>query len=304
MSINFKRVFNFALTYFYRNKGMSVAAIFVLTVTILLVTGLFFVHGVSNFLIDVINNKIDITAYFKQDTPEQDILSVKEELLKSSPSIKNIQYISQEDALNNFLQKHKGNDVFSRALTEVGDNPFLPSLSIITNGDPSQYQQIANVLQSSRFNNIIEKVDFSEKKATIEKVFSITSTVNKIGLGIGLILMLIAISVVFNTIKLIIESSKEEIATMKIVGASHWFIKAPFVIEGAMFGVISFIICLFITILSVYSLSYMSSVAVPGFSLSSYFISNFWIIMLIQLCAGVGLGVLSSFIVVNKYLKV
>lgn len=304
MFTNLRRVFNFAFVDFYRNKGLSVAAIFVLTVTVLLVTGLFFMYGISSFLISSIQDKIDITAYFKADTAEQDILQVKDEILKTSPDIKNIQYVSREDALNTFTEKHKDNSVFSDALLQVGDNPFLPSLNIITTGSPSQYEQVSNILQSDQFSNLIEKVDFSQKKDIIEKVFSITSNINTFGLGLIVLMVCIAILVVFNTVKLIIYSSKEEINTMKIVGAGNWFIKAPFIIEGAIFGAISFVICMFISFVSVDVLSPGISVIVPGFNLFNYFISHVWIMILIQLGFSVGLGVISSFIVVRKYLKV
>jgi len=301
---NLKRVFSFALSDFYRHKGISISAIFILTLTTLLVTGLFLMRGTSNYLITVIQDKIDITAYFKEEAQEQEMLDARDEILKSTPNIKSVEYISKEDALGDFLDKHKGSDVFSKALSEVGGNPFLPSLNIVTKDDTSQYEQIANVLESEKFSKIIEKVDFSEKKATIDKVFSITSSVSRIGLITGLILVLTAIFVVFSTMKLIINNSKEEISTMKIVGASHWFIKAPFVIEGGIFGLIAFIICLFITILLVYFSSGLLSVIMPGFSLLIYFFSNFFIIILIQLVTAIGLGVLASFMVVNKYLRV
>ncbi len=304
MLTTFKRVFNFAMTDFWRNKGMSVAAIFVLVITISLITGLFFVRGINNFLIETLQNKIDITAYFKSSADEQDILNIKSELVKITPLIKNIEYISKEDALAIFNDKHANNSVFSKALTEVGGNPFLPSLNITTSGDSSKYQEIANILDQSQFSNFIEKVDFSQKKDTIEKVFAITSAVNMFGFILGIILMLVAILVVLNTIKLIIDASKEEIATMQIVGASSWFVRAPFIIEGAMFGIISFIICFTITIFTAYFLARPLSVIMPGFNAFSYFLSNLFFVILIQVGVGVGLGVVSSYIVVRKYLKI
>ena len=303
MFINYKRVFNFAIVDFYRNKGISIAAIFILIVTILLFTGLFFVRGVSNFLVLTIQDKIDITAYFKKDTNEQDILDVKDKILKISPDIKNVEYVSKEEALEEFSEKHKDNSVFSKALTEVGDNPFLPSLNIITNGNPDLYEEIPKILEQEQFSGIIEKVDFLQKKDIIQKVFSTTSSINKFGLGLGIIFVLVAILVVFNTIKLVIDRSKEEIKTMMIVGASSWFIKAPFIIEGAIFGFISFVVCFFITILSSYLLSSSFALVMPGFNMLNYFISNFWTIVFMQLFSGVGLGVVFSGVAVKKYLK-
>ncbi len=301
---NFKRALGFAITDSYRNKGTAMAAIFVLVIVIFVITGLFIVHGMGNYLISSVQDKIDVTAYFKSDIQEQDILKIKEQILSDSPYIKSIEYVSREDALNDFKEKHQDNDVFSQALMEVGDNPFLPSLNIVTNGDALQYEKLSNILQSAQYKDFIEKVDFYQKKDIIEKVFSIISGINMFGIVFGISMMLVAILVVLNTMKLIIKSAKEEIGTMRVMGASDWFIKAPFIIEGAIFGGVSFVICFFATLILSFFFSGMVLVMMPGFHLFDYVISNAWLIFLIQFVCGAGLGALSSFIVVNKYLKV
>lgn len=304
MLTSFKRIFNFAIQDFSRNKGISLAAIFVLVVTIMLVSGLFFFHGISQFLISGIQDRIDITAYFKNDTQEQDILNVKDEILKMSPNVKGVEYVSKDQAMQVFNKKHKDNAVLAKALEEVGTNPFLPSLNIKTTGDPAQYAEVSNVLQTANFSKFIDKVDFSQKKDTIEKVFSMTSNINNFGIILGAILVIVAILVVFNTIKLAVDSSKEEISTMRIVGASNWFIRGPFIIQGAIYGLIAFVVCFSLSAGSAYLLSPKIGTALPGFSIFSYFLSNIWILVLIQLSFGVGVGIISSFIVVRKYLDV
>jgi cell division transport system permease protein len=283
MFTNLKRVINFAVKDFSRNKGISVAAIFVLIITIMLVTGLFFFQGMAGYLTSQLQNKIDITAYFKDGTQEQDILNVQAEILKMAPNIKNIEYVSKDQALASFNTAHQSDSVLSQALQEVGVNPFLPSLNITTNGDPSQYAQIANILQTSDFSQLIDSVDFSQKKDIIEKVYSITSNVNTFGLLLGALLIFFAIVVIYNTIKLAVESSKEEISTMKIVGASDWFIRGPFIIQGIIYGIISFLICILLTVVSTYFLSPQISVVLPGFNTFGYFLTNWWIFVLIQL---------------------
>jgi len=304
MLTSFKRVVGFAIKDFSRNKGLSVAAIFVLLVTMLLVTGLLFFQGIASYLNSTIQNKIDITAYFKDGTQEQDILNVKDEILKMSPNIKKVEYVSQDQALANFNEMHRDNPVLARALQEVGGNPFLPSLNITTNGDPSQYASVSNILQTSDFSKLIDKVDFSEKKDTIEKVYSIITNINTLGLILGIVLILVAILVVLNTIKLGIENSKEEISTMKVVGASNWFIHGPFIIQGIIYGVAAFLICFLISGISAYFLSPKISVILPGFSVLSYFLTNWWIFVLIQIGFGVAVGVISAMIVVKKYLDI
>ena len=211
-----------------------------------------------------------------------------------SPNIKNIEYVSKDQALATFNTTHQDDPVLSQALQEVGENPFLPSLNITTNGDPSQYAQVANILQTSDFSNLIDTVDYSQKKDTIEKVYSITSNINIFGLILGIILVIVAILVVYNTIKLAIENSKEEISTMKIVGASDWFIRGPFVIQGIIYGIIAFLICFLISGISAYFLSSQISVILPGFNIFGYFLTNWWIFVLIQLGFGIGVGVISS----------
>lgn len=301
---NLKRIWSFAVNDFSRNMGISIAAIFVLVVTIMLVTGLLFFHGITEHLISQIKNKIDITAYFKDGTKEQDILNVKEEILQISPNIKNVEYISKDQALVFFNEKHKDDSSLMQALQDVGENPFLPSLNIITNGDPLQYASISNILQTSSFSESIEKVDFSQKRETIEKVYLVTQNINIFGLILGFILVVIAALVVFNTIKLVIENSKEEIGTMKIVGASDKFIQGPFVIQGIIYGIISFIICIFLSGLFAYFTSSKIESILPGFSVFDYFLANWWIFILIQLGFGMGVGAISALVVVKRHLNV
>ncbi len=304
MLTSFKRVVQFALVDVSRNKGVSLGAVFVLVITIMLATGLFFFQGVSRYLITQVQDKIDITAYFKEDAIENDILKIKDEILRMSPDIKKVEYVSRDKTIEIFTEKHQDIDVLLKSLEEVGQNPFLPSLNITTAGSALQYEQISNILQAENYSAFIEKVDFSQKKDTIEKVFSITSSINLFGLILGVILVIVAMLVVLNTIRLAVESSKEEIGTMRVVGASDWFIRGPFIVQGAIYGLIAFVICFLLLAISSYFLSSKIGVMLPGFSTFNYFLSNFWIFILIQLGFGMGLGMIASFIVVRKHLEV
>jgi cell division transport system permease protein len=300
---DFNRTMQFAFQDFNRNKGISLAAIFVLTVTVLLISSGFLFHGVANYVTGQIQNKIDITAYFKAGTQESDVQAAQVEIQKLS-TVKGVQYVSQAQAMATFQQAHQNDVTLQQAITQVGENPFLPQLNISTNGDPTQYQQVANVLANSDFSNLIDHVDYSQKKAVIDQIYAITSRINRFGLVLAVLLVIMAILVVFNTVKLAIDNSKEEIATMRIVGASDWFIRGPFIICGAIYGLIAFGISFVISLLSAYGLSYYLAIVMPGFNLFTYLLTNILIFVLIQLLFGVGLGILSSYIVVRKYLKI
>jgi len=304
MVTNLKRVINFALNDFNRNKGISIATIFVLVITMMLVTSLVFFHGLASHLAAQLQNKIDITVYFKSETLEQKILEVQEEIVKMSPNVKSIKYISKDEALAIFRERHGDNPVLSKALQEVGDNPLLPSLNIVTtNGDPAQYEEVSNTLQNTSFYELISHIDFLKRKDTIEKVYSINKNINIFGLLLGAILVIVAVLVVFNTVKLAIEKSKDEITTMRVVGASDWFIKGPFIIQGILYGVIAFLVCFAISALTAFGISSRIDFILPGFNTFSYFLTNWWIFVLIQLGFGIAVGAVSSYIVVRKHLE-
>ena len=298
-----KRVFKFAITDFSRNKGANFAAIFVLVVTISLVTSLFLFRGTAQFLISKVQEKVDVTAYFKKEATEEDILNVKSEISNFSSEIQDIKYISREEALQKFTEKHKNDPDLMKALEEIGDNPFLASLNIKMEF-PFQYEKVSLFLQADQFSNVVEKVDYYQKKPIIDKVFSTISTINQIGIILSGILILISILVVFNTIKLAIQDSKEEINAMKLVGAPNWFIRGPFIIQGATCGLFACLISLAIFASITYFSASSLEALLPGFNIFNYFVSNFWIILSIQIGAGVILGVVSSYIVVRKYLNV
>jgi cell division transport system permease protein len=303
---NLKRIIGFAFNDFSRNRGISVATIFVLSVAIIIISGLIFFQGVIGYLTNELQNRIDITAYFKADVSEEEILSAKDQILKSfqNAGIKSVEYVSKEKALEDFNQKHQDSEVLLGALKEVGDNPFLASLNIVTNGEPAQYQQVANILETSDLAKLINNVDYNEKKDTIEKVYSIKTKVNQVGIILSILLAIVAALVVYNTIKLAIDNSKDEISTMKVVGASDWFIRGPFIICGMIYGFIAFVICFFLFFLLSFVSSDYISVMMPGFSAFRYFLTNWWIFVLIQLGFGIGVGAFFSYMVVKRHLEV
>ena len=149
---------------------------------------------------------------------------------------------------------------------------------------------------------MIAKVDYSQKKPVIERLFSLTSNINTTGIVLSIILALVAVLIAFNTVRIAIYNSKEEIETMRLVGASDWFIRGPFMVQGIISGLWAVLITFLIFSAAVYFLSPKVAIIVPGLNLSSFFFSNFLVILLLQLAAGVGLGVIASWLAVRKHL--
>ena len=302
MLVALKRIIKAGFLNFQRQGGLTFATISIMVMTISLVTFLFLFQGTIHFLVLDLQEKVDISVYFKKDSLKEDILSVKDEISKV-PEVKSVEYISREEALERFTEKHKDDPLLMESLAEVGDNPLSASLNIKT-WQASQYEAVTNFLEGASFKNFIDKVDYYQNKAIIEKIFEISANIRLAGIIFSLFLGAIAILVAFNTIRLAIYNSREEIAIMRLVGASNWFIRGPFLIQGIVAGISATLVTILIFALLTLFLNSKLEVLLPGFSLFNYFLSNFWILLLIQLVVGIGLSTISSIIAMRKYLEV
>jgi len=302
MKNNLKRIIKSGWKGFRQQASFSVTTIFIMALAIFLLTSLFLFQKSSQFLVDALREKVDMRIYFDEELSVEKILEIKDELSRL-PEIKNIEYVSKEDALQKFTARHENDQVIMESLQEVGTNPLLASLNIRA-WEASQYSAISSFLDNSSFEDLITKVDYNQKKSTIEKLFSVTSTINKIGIIFSIVLALIAVLVTFNTIRLAIYGSKEEIETMRLVGASNWFIRGPFLAQGAIIGIFASFGTLLIFSIAVFYLGPKIAIVFSGFDVSGYFFGRFFLISLLQLVFGVGLGISSSWLAIRKYLKV
>jgi len=265
-------------------------------------TTLFFLQGMASFMIVSLEESVDISTYLKNTATQEEVAQLKEEL-ESLPEVKEVKYVSREQALESFVEIHKQDEVILESLEIVGQNPLLASLSIKA-FSTSQYPVIAEFLQNAPLASIISNVDYFDRAPVIERLSTLTTGIQTAVLLVTLFAGFIAILVAFNTIRLTIYSSRDEIEIMRLVGASNWFIRGPFIIQGMIVGVFATLI----TTLLFFPLTLFVGIKLqtfaPGFDLFSYFSDNLFIILLLQLLAGIGLGVISSLIAIRKYLKI
>ena len=302
MLISLKRIIKAGRIGFSRNGSQNTAMVFILVITVSFVTLLFLLNLSFQSLLADLQEKVDISVYFREEILEEDILEVKSELSKI-PEVKNVEYVSREKALERFIERHRTDLVLMSSLDYVGENPFLASLNIQA-CQASQYEAISSFLETASFQPFIDKVDYYQRKPVIERISSIASGVNKIGVASGLFLAVLAVLVVFNTIRLAIYNSRKEISVMRLVGACNSFIQGPFLVQGAIAGSLAVLITVLVFSGACYFLSPKLEALFSGFNIWNYFIGNFWIILLIQVFTGIGLGVISSLIATKKYLKV
>ncbi|MFH1656578.1 MAG: permease-like cell division protein FtsX [Candidatus Nealsonbacteria bacterium] len=302
MFITLKRIFKIGFNNFFRNVGLSISTIFIIVMVVFLVTTLFLFNFASKILIADIEKKVDVSVYFEKEVLTENIMEIKSELVNMS-EVREVEYVSKEQALEKFIERHRDDPVLMESLTEVGENPFLASLSIKAN-EAFQYENIVSFLDNDSYKASINKVDYFQRKPVIERLFTITNGINRIGITITIILGIIAVLIIFNTIRIAICNTNQEISVMKLVGASNWFVRGPFLIQGIISGIIATLIVLISTFGITYLINDNVKFIAPQIDIFSIFLSSIWMLISIQLFVSVGLGILSSMIAVRKYLKV
>jgi len=302
MVILLSRVIKYGVQNFIRNGLLSSATIAVMLLVLVVCTSLALFGAAANTALTALQEKIDISVYFKTSADENQILALKKSLEDLS-EVKNVEYISRDEALAQFKEKHKDDPTILQSLEELGVNPLSASLNIKAK-NPRSYAGIAAFLETEAPQDIIDKVNYSENQLVIDRLNRIINTLRTGGLILAVVLAIVAFMVAFNTIRLAIYSNRESIEIMRLVGASNSLIRGPYIVEGVIHGLIAAIFTMIIFIPLVYLVNPYLKVLVLEFNITSYFWQNFLILFGLQGLIGIVLGVLSSFIAMRKYLKV
>lgn len=306
MWLNIKRVTRYGFTGFLRNGFVSLAAILVMTITLFVMSSIIIAGSALDAVLVQLTQKVDINVYFTTTAAESDILALKSSL-EALPEVSQVSYISRDQALANFQARHANDQRTLQALQELGENPLAASLAIRAK-ETTQYESIAKFLEASSAlaegeNRIVEKVNFFQNKSAIDRLTNIISASERMGVATAIVLAIASVLIAFNTIRLAIYTSKDEIAVMRLVGASRAYVRGPFIIAGFLYGVVAGALVL----AALYPLSVWSGPASEKFfgtfNTFSYYTENFLFLFMVVMGAGVALGVFSSFLAVRRYLK-
>lgn len=305
-----KRVFRAGFLDFWRNGFVSLASILVMTVTLFVVGLTLFAGVVLQTALTDLRNKADVNVYFTTSAPEDQIMQLKDSL-EALPQVESVAYVSADEALAAFRERHQNDQLTLQALQELGQNPLGAVLNIQAK-DISQYDAIAQFLEqqqalsSSGTPSIVDKVNYFDiqHRQALDRLQNITDSAGRLGLIVIIILVLVTLAISFNTLRLAIYTSREEIQVMRLVGAGSFFIRAPFMVEGVLYGLISGLI----TLLLLYPLTYWIGASTANFfggvNVFSYYISNFFKFFAIIVGSGVLLGAVASYLAVRRYLKI
>ena len=286
-----------------RNFLMFFTAITTVAITLFIV-GFFLivVYDIQGILTSV-KSQVEVAVYLK-DNASQELTEYLENEIKGWGEVDEVKYISKDQAMEIFKEENEGSEI----LKEIQGNP-LPASFEITLKSPEKVEQIALrfLTKDGGYIEGVDEVIYGQNY--VQKLFSITAITGSIAFLIIIILLLAAIVLVFNTIRLSIHARRKEIEVMKLVGATNWFVRIPFLFEGFFEGFVGSIIAVFLLyFMSNYLLikaeraivdtMHIKDLAVLGSDNVILYIYAAIIIL------GALLGILSSAIALKRYIRV
>lgn len=297
--------FRESLTGFTRNLSTTLGSIITIFLSLLII-GIFCIGGVIiNNVVTSVENQVSITAYVADDASEQDIQSV-EQFIQGLPGVESVDFTTKDQALENFTNSMTSNPDIVAQLD--GENPLPASIDV----NLSEAQSVEAIAEQIRNNQTFVEIcdnpdDPSDSlqygQKTVDKLFSLTNAIRYVGIGLIVVLVLIAFIFINNTIRLAILARRKEIAIMRLVGASNGFIRGPFLAEGALHAIIGALLAIgVIELIRIFALPRVTT-ALPWLPINVEPVT-FLLIYAALLVAGLVIGLLGSVFAMRRYLKV
>jgi cell division transport system permease protein len=306
MMTSFKRILIAGSKNFSRSGLVSFATVLIMTITLMILAVLMFLSALLSYTLVSVQDKVDINVYFTTTTAESDILSTKSKI-EALPDVALVSYVSRDEAITEFRAKHADDALTLQALDQLGENPLSASLAIKAK-DPNKYGDIVNYISNGANvtggESTIERINYYQNKSVIDRLTAAIAATERAGLALVIFFALASAIIAFATVRLAIFSARDEIAVMRLVGASNMYIRGPFIVAGMLAGVIAGILTLLIFFpVSWYAGNSLSS-WFGGFNVYAYYVSHFPLLFVSLLGTGVLLGGIASFVAVRRYLRI
>lgn len=302
-----KRIFVNGARSFGRSGSVSFATVLIMTVTLAVIGILVFLSAILGNTLEAIKDKVDVNVYFVTTAQEGDIVALQRKIA-DLPEVERVVYTSREEALAAFRARHADDALTLQALEELGENPLGASLSIKAK-DPEQYAGIVNFLAAEPAvgadgASIVDRINYYQNKVVIDRLTDAIRATEQAGLIIVILFALASATIAFATVRLAIYTARDEIAVMRLMGASNGFIRGPFIVAGVIAGAVAGLIVLVLF----YPFSWYAGSALAawlgGFNLFTYYTANFALFFVTLVGSGILLGGVASFFAVRRYLRI
>jgi cell division transport system permease protein len=302
----FGRIVRTGMLNFVRNAWLAVAAMAIMIITLTIILFSLIVNATFRNTVDQITDKINISIYLKDTVSEAQAKTFVDDL-RALPSVEKVSYLDKAAALRAYMKQNVGNESLLKAINET-DNP-LPATIQVKPRDLNQLRQIRSFIEKPDNKKLQSDPasDNGDRREAIDKITHATNIMRRAGVVAVAVFATISVLIIFNTIQMAIFNRRDELQIMRLLGASTWYIRGPFVIEAIIYGILSAII----SILLINALFITASNSLQATSLGildisysqQYFRNHFWWLLVIQLALGILIGAASSIIATRRYLK-
>jgi cell division transport system permease protein len=305
--ITFGRIVHTGIVNFIRNASLAIAAIAVMVITLTIVLFSIITNATLTNTIDDISSKIDVSVFLKDSTSESQGEKLASQL-RQQANVESVRYLSKEDSLKRYIEQNADNETLATAAS-LANNP-IPATIIIKPHELNKIQDIKDFLTQKSIAELQTEGSPSysgDRQKAIENISHAADILQRIGLAGIITFAIVSALIIFNTIQMAIFNRRDEIKIMRLLGAGTWYIRGPFVVESAIYGLLSAVL----SILIINSTFVASSSALQASSLglldinyaSQYFADHFLAFLTFQLMLGIVIGTASSLIATRRYLK-
>jgi cell division transport system permease protein len=276
-----------------RSPYQAFAAILIMMLTFLVISFFTFLIGGSSKIVNYFESKPQVTAFFKNEAKQSDINTLESDL-QSTGKIASVKYVSKDQALKIYREQNKNDPL----LLDLVTADILPASLEISALKIEDLSSISDTLKNSP---IVQEVVF--QKDVVSTLTAWTSALRKIGLVLIVVLSLVSMFIMVTIIGIKISQKKDDIEIMRLIGATNWYIRWPFIFEGMFYGAIgAFFGWLISSIALWYVTPFLASFlrGIPVLPVSPVAILE---LLVIELVLAAFLGAFSSFLAVLRYLK-
>ena len=281
---------------------ITLTNIFIVFLTSFLLFSSILGYYLINEGINYVKTKLDFTIYFKESADREDIKKLKG-ILENFNGVDRVEFITKEKAFEEFQARFLSNPSIVKALSELKINPFVDYL-IVKSNDPTVYEEIAKYLENSPYRAIIDFLTYSENRNVINRFIKISNQIKYFLFLTAILLLSFSSLIIFNSTVLAIYSQKDEIEVLKLIGASSYFIRLPFIISQIISSFIGFLISQGILILVLIRTRGFWENILVSLNPELFYFKNFWTINLITLAFLFLITIISTTLATQKYLKV
>lgn len=305
LRLDLQRIVREGLVNFGRNKLVSFSTVIVMTMVLLVMSSLIFLNGIIDVSLQELQDRVDVNIYFFPDAPESEILELQKNI-QEIPEVRDVQYVSREQAFIDFQERHEGDDLINRSLEELGDNPLGASLNIRAY-ESTQYAAVIEALEAEPLvanSEFVERVNYYDNKTLIDRLNEFNRITRLIGYAVIIFLGMIALLVILSTTRIAIFASRKEITIKRLVGAEHRYIRGPFMVMGVMYGLLASLLTMVVLYPFTRWVGNYTKTFFGGMDVFNYYITNAELLFIVILATGIIIGMIASYIAIRKYLRI